>query len=1315
MFQSRKSSEQNTSKCRCKRSQYEMLEGRRLLAGVVTSLVRDINLGDANPDYMTDINGTVFFVADDGVSGAELWKSNGTVAGTVLVRDIRAGASGSFADLDGVTFDPLFTDVNGTAFFLADDGVNGLSLWKSDGTANGTLLVRNLSAGGMLPSHFTNVNGTLFFSMHDENGLGQLWKSNGTAAGTGVVRDLSPLDLSIYQLTNVNGSLFLSVDYELWKSDGTSAGTVRVRDFETQGFTPSELTNINGTLFFAGDDQIWKSDGTSGGTSRVRDFGPQGLYVSNLINVNGALFFNAYDDLGYGRLWRSDGTNAGTVLVRDFSSQGLYLSDFTSVNSTLFFKVTDDSGLAELWKSDGTASSTVKLSDLGYADPLPTNVNGTLFFVAQDAQDDTELWMSNGTVAGTRRVADIAPGDLSSNPSGLTASNGSLYFAADDGTNGVELWSAYYDATAPTVNSALFEFDTAQSLHLTFSEPLNPARLALNQVLAANSSTGTTISPASVQWSADYRTARFFFSHLPDGSYAFTLKAGSMVDFADNTSGVDLRLSSSAFFVLAGDANRDRAVNFSDLLILAQNYGATGKSFSQGNFNYDAAGLVNFDDLLILAQNYGDVAISAPDLRLVTAGYNYVDLAWDWSGDQSRLLGFRIEMIGGNGWGEVVTVAPGVRAARIPSLALNTLYSFRISAVSLQGEVSPVSNPVNAQTLNLAAPMITAATGISPSQIRVDFAYNGSIEHFELEQQVSGGSWTFAENIPGSLRSVLRTGLLVNTAYNFRMRAVLADGQKSAYSSVISGRTQAGNVPTSFRTTGIGSTAVSFAWNYGDDPLRFEIWQRVGGGSWTLGENVPGNVRAATRTALEPSTAYSFRIRAVFSADASNASDFTDPPLAVTTPALAAPTNLRVTALATTSIRVAWDFTGSIDYFELYQRTDSSGWVLGENVGRDFRSAERTGLAPGTQYYFQIRAVYLDGRRSAFSNEVAGRTTEVSPPSNLRVTGTSTNSLTAAWDYGTNPDYFVMEQSTDGSNWVFGENIPGTARSAVRQSLSVNTLYYLRVRAVDSSGHASAWSNVVSARTDNVSPPSNLRVTGATTSSLTAAWDYGSNPSYFVMEQSTDGVNWAFGENIPGTARSAVRQSLAANTLYYLRVRAVDFSGNASAWSNVTSSRTLDPRPVAPSGLTSTGAGAHYINVRWNDNSNNEVRFEIYVRRDGTSTWHFEENVPANTEAARIDYERQNGPVLAANTYYWIRIRAIGPESAASGWSNEIRVRTAAARSSLLSGVSTGDSGDNSGISQASEAQRVAPESPMPITKKRQAKKGSIMSNLDLE
>jgi ELWxxDGT repeat protein len=478
-----------------------------------TTLVRDINPGAAHsgPYYMTNVSGTLFFTANDGSSGYELWKSDGTEAGTVRVRDINPGAGS--AGIRSNVFARL-TNVSGMLFFAANNGISGHELWKSDGSEAGTVLVADLNTRGassncspyqdlngillMLcrvsppgsflhindlwrsdgteagtslisannPTYLTNVAGTLFFAAGTS---GQLWKSDGTTAGTTLVRNINPgyssMFPAILNLTNVNGTLFFtgSDDYwehELWKSDGTEAGTVRVRDIRigTQGSFPGNLTNVNGTLFFTANDgtsgfELWKSDGTAAGTVRVRDINPgfTGSSPNNLINVNGTLYFTADDGTSGVELWRSDGTEAGTVRLRDINP-GTASSNPTSLfnaNGTLFFLATDANG-TELWKSDGSEASTVRVRDInpgagsafGSFSSLFRYVNGSLFFAADDGTSGTELWKSDGTEAGTVLIRDINPGAGSSTPRHLTNVNGILYFAANDGSSGYELWKS---------------------------------------------------------------------------------------------------------------------------------------------------------------------------------------------------------------------------------------------------------------------------------------------------------------------------------------------------------------------------------------------------------------------------------------------------------------------------------------------------------------------------------------------------------------------------------------------------------------------------------------------------------------------------------------------------------------------------------------------------------------------------------------------------------------------------------------------------------------------------------------------------------
>src|SRR5262249_46410769 len=148
-----------------------------------------------------------------------------------------------------------------TLLFTANDGANGDALWRSDGTPAGTVVVKAISAGNLI-----DVSGTLFFTGYDGTTGRELWTSDGTAPGTVLVKDINPSGGAFpapYQVTlaNVSGTLFFAADdgttgLELWTSDGTAAGTVLVKDINLGSVTsfPEELTNVNGTLFFQAND-----------------------------------------------------------------------------------------------------------------------------------------------------------------------------------------------------------------------------------------------------------------------------------------------------------------------------------------------------------------------------------------------------------------------------------------------------------------------------------------------------------------------------------------------------------------------------------------------------------------------------------------------------------------------------------------------------------------------------------------------------------------------------------------------------------------------------------------------------------------------------------------------------------------------------------------------------------------------------------------------------------------------------------------------------------------------------------------------------
>ncbi len=191
-----------------------------------------------SPISLTAVGDTLYFYADDGISGRELWKSDGTEAGTVLVKDINPGSGGS---------SPIpRKQSNSRRRHLVTSPPTTASrheLWKSDGTEEGTVLVKDINSGSgtSSPRFLTAVGDTLYFSADEGVNGFELWRSDGTVAGTVLVQDINPSGNSFPRsLTAVGDMLYFSADdgvndRELWKSDGTEAGTVLLQDINPSG------------------------------------------------------------------------------------------------------------------------------------------------------------------------------------------------------------------------------------------------------------------------------------------------------------------------------------------------------------------------------------------------------------------------------------------------------------------------------------------------------------------------------------------------------------------------------------------------------------------------------------------------------------------------------------------------------------------------------------------------------------------------------------------------------------------------------------------------------------------------------------------------------------------------------------------------------------------------------------------------------------------------------------------------------------------------------------------------------------------------
>ena len=344
---------------------------------------------DSCPEQFTPLATDVAFMAVEPINGFALWRTDGTRAGTTLIRDVNSIR----------IFNPIVAG-NGVMFFVAQDrsGQFGTELWRSDGTFNGTVMVADLNPGpassqGPSPQ-MLNAGGMLYFLATDGVSGGELWKieAGRSVPGTGL--------LPRPQLVK-----------DIYPGPGHGAA--------------GPLAFAGSTLFFAAQDpehgfELWKSDGTTEGTVLVKDIlpGPESSIPFQIVPFGDRVLFTTYlyDDEARSGLWISDGTEAGTLRLESHP----YVSNIIAAGDRAFFlSFTDETGW-EWGVTDGTVAGTHIID----ARPGPEGLGDSYWFAAlgnklifsptDGYQPGTwfEPWVSDGTVEGTRLLKDIEPGSL---------------------------------------------------------------------------------------------------------------------------------------------------------------------------------------------------------------------------------------------------------------------------------------------------------------------------------------------------------------------------------------------------------------------------------------------------------------------------------------------------------------------------------------------------------------------------------------------------------------------------------------------------------------------------------------------------------------------------------------------------------------------------------------------------------------------------------------------------------------------------------------------------------------------------------------
>ncbi len=430
--------------------------------------VADIAAGvdGSDPSWFTNVNGTLYFQANDGANGAELWKYSPLTRETKLVSDINVGGVGS---------NPEWLTVYGNdIYFAATDAAHGRQLWRYDTAAETVKLVVDLGnyPVGSDPKWLQFVGPTLYFNARGGNGK-ELYAYDTRTGQARLVKDINPFgDSNPQYLFGQGATVYFTADdgvhgEEIWRSNGTSDGTSMIKDIYqgSNGSKPSSFNLLGYMFVFSANDgvhgrELWRSYGTAGTTKMVRDIA-EGKKDSNPGWSNrladSMIFFPAETETYGTELWRFD-PQYGAYLLADIN-KGDKDSDPAAIGSigwVMFFAAKDDKAGAELWKTEPRYTYAVRVSDInpGVEPSNPKSLERlgtTLFFTANDGVHGEEVWFSELPYATTHLLKDIRPGINGSVPTHVyggftgTLANAirmgwTIYFTANDGSTGVELW-----------------------------------------------------------------------------------------------------------------------------------------------------------------------------------------------------------------------------------------------------------------------------------------------------------------------------------------------------------------------------------------------------------------------------------------------------------------------------------------------------------------------------------------------------------------------------------------------------------------------------------------------------------------------------------------------------------------------------------------------------------------------------------------------------------------------------------------------------------------------------------------------------------
>ncbi len=614
------------------------------------------------------------------------------------------------------------------------------------------------------------------------------------------------------------------------------------------------------------------------------------------------------------------------------------------------------------------------------------------------------------------------------------------------------------------------------------------------------------------------------------------------------------------------------------------------------------------------------------------------------------------------GYNDLVVAGTGTTSKLVTGLTEGVTYKYRVRSSNSTG-ASTNSASITVLTLP-ATPVSASATLQAQTSFTANWAATVGVVNYRLDVSLSTDNFTpnlsgyNNLSLPGGSLSLSVTGLEAGTNYVYRVRAENGTGA-SGNSDVKTVLTIPPNPENNITTPVSSVSTTGFAANWsastGAASYRLDVSlsannfsPNISGYDNLIVAPIPGTEQSKSVIGLTPGTTYKYRFRSVNASGTSGNS-----PEVSTITICSPPTANAAGAISATGFTASWSTaTGAADY-KVDVATDASfAFAVGSynNLTVVGTSLNVTGLAPGTNYYYRVRANNASGS-SASSSPINMITLPAAPLANDALS-IATTTFTANWNPVPTATGYLIDVSTVNT---FSPNLAGYDNKSISgggvssTSVTVPTAgitYYYRVRAINSTG-ASANSNIITTLLKPAVPVATT-ATSVTAVSFTANWGSASGATEYNLEVSSDN----FVSNIPGydnlslTGTTVSVTSLIEGTTYKYRVRAVNALWS-SANSNTITIVTAPPAPVATSAISVSTTG---FTAKWNATAG-AASYQLDVSPDNFSTFvsGFNNTSVTGTSAVLTG--------LTAGATYQYRLRAVNA-SGTSGNSNNISTST---------------------------------------------------------